>query len=446
MHTMESVQQNLYRTLVFTGLLFNPAIGLALEFQPGIGVGFEYTDNAGLTEDNKESDLIAIGYVGASLAEKTGPLQYAATTSFNNQSYTQGTFPDQRYFNLAADVDWEVARDYLNIFVSDYYSQRPVRTLNANTPNNIQDSNIITLGTIFNAPISARQNFSLTPVYRQYYYEVLATDNNQYSVDANWNYLFTRLTSVGLNFGVRNIDYTETNALGNSLPTTTFTNGSVLVSSQRKSSNFSINMGITNVQREGGGDTTGFTGRANWLASLTSRSTLDVSALTNLTDTSSVALAAAAAPVPGNPDDVQLSTDVIRNSLFSLRYQHDHASLKSSVWGEYRKIEYSNSPLDRIVRTFGVQFSYPITQLLSSSSYVSYNRTEQLDTIREDERYKIGGNLNYNFSRKLNGKFDLTYRTKESTNVTQNYKAFSVFFSLVYGYGDVYRPSRSAGF
>ncbi len=443
---MSPVQRIFYRTFIFISLSLSPIVGSTVEFHPGVGVGFEYTDNVRLADNNKESDLITIGYVGASLAEATGPLQYKATTSFNNQRYTQGTFSDQRYFNLAANADWEAVADYLNIFTSNYYTQRPVRTLNSNTPNNIQDSNIFTVGTTFNAPISARQSFSLTPAYRQYYYEVLTTDNNQYSINANWNYLFTRLTNIGLNAGVRNIDYTETNALGNSIATTTFTNVNASISRQQKSSNVSINVGVINVQREGGGDTTGFTGSANYLADLTSRSTFNLSASTNLTDTSSVTFAAAAAPIPGNPDDVQLSTDVIRNSLLSLGYKHSNASLKSSVWGEYRKIEYSNLPLDRIVKTFGVRFSYPVTRLLSSSSYANYNRTEQLDTLREDERYTVGGNLKYNFSRKLRGTFDLTYRTKESTNATQNYKAFSVFFSLVYGYGEVYRPSRSAGF
>jgi hypothetical protein len=84
--------------------------------------------------------------------------------------------------------------------------------------------------------------------------------------------------------------------------------------------------------------------------------------------------------------------------------------------------------------------------LLTSGAYATYNRTEQLDTDRLDEYYTVGGNLNYRFSRKLRGLFDLKYRTKESTAPAQNYNEFSAFASLVYGFGNVRRPSRAGGY
>ena len=86
---------------------------------------------------------------------------------------------------------------------------------------------------------------------------------------------------------------------------------------------------------------------------------------------------------------------------------------------------------------------HPVTQLLTSNAYVNYNRTKQLDTTRLDENFTVGGNLNYNFSRKLHGLIDLKYRTKDSTFYLQNYEEVSVFASLVYGFGNVLRPSRA---
>lgn len=166
---------------------------------------------------------------------------------------------------------------------------------------------------------------------------------------------------------------------------------------------------------------------------------------TDLTDSSSASVASNI-PDGGNGDDVQVTTDVIRNSIVNFDYIRDDAPFNSRFWFKYNKITYSDSPLNRVVRAFGIQASYPLTRLLSSSVYANYNRTKQLDTERLDKRFTVGGNLKYNFSRKLHGLFDLKYRTKESTSVLENYDESSVFVNLVYGFGGASRPTRAGGF
>jgi hypothetical protein len=84
--------------------------------------------------------------------------------------------------------------------------------------------------------------------------------------------------------------------------------------------------------------------------------------------------------------------------------------------------------------------------LLSSGAYINYNRNKRVEIDRLDQYYIVGGNLKYNFSRKLYGSFDIKYRTKESSLPLENYDEFSVFASLVYGFGDVLRPSRAGGY
>ena len=151
-------------------------------------------------------------------------------------------------------------------------------------------------------------------------------------------------------------------------------------------------------------------------------------------------------PANGNPSDVQITTDVIRNSIFNLAYLRNDASLHSRLWFEFRKLEYSDSPSDRVIRTYGISVDYPFTQLLSSGAYINYNRTKRLDIARLDQYYIVGGNLKYNFARNLYSSFDIKYRTKESTLPSENYDEFAVFASLVYGFGDVQRPSRVGGY
>ena len=443
---MYQERRSYYLCMAFAGLCYSCTAAIALEFQPGVGLGVEYTDNAELVPNNEVDDLITIGYVGASLAENEGPLTYDATTSFNNHSYTQDTFPDQRYFNLAASANWQMIKDRFDWTLSDYFSQRPVNTLAANTPDNLQDTNAFIFAADIRFLISPRQSFSLRPSFSQYYYEVQVTDNKQYALAANWNYLMSRLTNVGLNLSTRKINYTETDIFGNTITNNLFTNLSFLINGQRLRSAYSISLGATNVKRDSGEDATGFTGFIDWSANVSSRSTFETLVSTDITDTSTVSQSLTENPANGNPADVQITTDVIRNSLFNLAYLREDESLHSRIWGEFRKLTYSDSPSDREIRTYGISVDYPVTQLLLSGAYINYNRTKRLDVDRLDQYYIVGGNLKYNFARNLYSSLDIKYRTKESTFAPENYDEFSFFVSLVYGFGDVLRPTRGGGF
>lgn len=423
--------------ILLTGLCLVSRVSFAVQFEPGVGFGLEYTDNARLTAENQLDDLIAATYVGANVIENDGPLRYDATATFNKHNYTQDSYADQRYFNLGASANWEMIKNRFDWFLTDRFSQRPIISLDSNTPDNLQNTNIFTFGANLDVPAPARHNIRITPMFSQYYYETLLTDNKQYSLAANWNYQMFRLTSVGLNLSIRGIDYSE-----QAIEDTRFTNLGFIFNGQRQRSTFAVNLGSTAVKRDNGDETSGFSGFLNWLVDLTSRSKFATDISTDLTDTSSVA---ATAP-PGGGNDVQITADVVRNSLVNLAYIREDASLKTTAWMRYNKLTYSDNPLDRVIRAFGIRADYPITGLLSSGAYTTYNRTEQLDTRREDKRYTVGANLRYNFSRKLHGIADLKFRKKDSTTASQSFDESSLFVSLVYGFGDVRRPTRTGGY
>lgn len=432
--------------LVVASLCSFSQAGFAVLFEPGVGVGIEYTDNATLVKEKKVNDFVVVGYAGARISENEGALTYDATATSNNTNYAKKAFPDQRYFNLGAGADWAMIRGRFNWFLRDIYNQRTINALNTNTPDNLQNSNIFSFGANILFPVSARQNFSLIPMFSQYYYEAQPTDNKRVSLAASWTYEMFRLTSVGFNLSVRSINYTEKNILGQSIEDTTFTNAAIVFSGQRLRSVFSANLGSTNVKRKNGQETTAFAGFFNWLADLSSRSKFETRLSTDLTDTGRVDFTFDGNPGAGNGDGVQITTDVIRNSYMYMAYLREDSSFKTNVSVRYRKVKYSESPLDRIIRGGGVQFSYPVSQLLSSGTYANYNRIKQLDTNRLDKQFTVGASLNYVFTRKIRGLLDLKYRRKESTLITENYEEYSIFVSLVYGYGGINRPTRAGGF
>jgi len=421
----------LFLLLRFIILAFSCSNVLALEFTPGVGVGVTHTDNATLTPDKVE-DTILSTIVSAKAVSDEGALKYNAITSLSNHNYTQDTFDNQRYFKLQLGADWEMVKERFNWFLTDNFNQRTVRSINTATPNNIQDSNTFTLGANLVMPVSARQSFSITPAFSQYYLEIQPTNSNQYSVALNWNYLLSRVNNIGLSLTTRNVEYFE-----QVIADVRFTTLSFVFSGSNVASSYTLTAGSTNVKRETGEATSGFSGSFDWLGELTSRSKFSVRVLTDLTDSSAAGLNSAGG------DEIQVTTDVIRNKLFQFSYIRDDSTLHSSVNGEYREVTYSESPLDRIIRTISGQISYPATPLLSLGSYIRYNRTEQLVTSREDRRLSVGGNLTYRFSRDLKGLLDVNFHKKTSDAGQQEFEEIAVFAGITYGFGAQPRPLNS---
>lgn len=439
-----SIQMNRQSPTAYTGLiilmlLFYSSVAQALKVKPGVGAGAEYTDNVRLTPNNKKADTIAVGYVGLDIKQNEGPLLADVMTSLNKYVYTQDSYADQRYFNLNGNMDWEAVKNQFHLIMRDNYYQTPVTSVNSNRPGNIQDTNIFNFGANWAIPVSEKWSITLVPEYSKYYYELLKTDNKQYALNASLLYRMYRLTNVGFNASVRKIDYDIP-----IISDTTFSTLQLTVSGNRARSNYSLSAGTTSVKR-GSQSYTGFSGSLLWLTNLTGHSDLTVNLSTDLTDSSSGQLNTIinADNGNGNFNNVQITTDVIRNKLARLAYNREDGTFNSSLWTEYQEIIYSDSPNDRSISALGINLNYPVTALLSSGFYTYYGKTRLTELARDDNNFSVGFNLSYQHSRKLRSTLDIKYRKKQSTRFTQNYQENTIFYNLVYGFGSVLRPTRT---
>ena len=128
--------------------------------------------------------------------------------------------------------------------------------------------------------------------------------------------------------------------------------------------NYAVNLGVTNVKRDAAeapdgsansSEDSGPAGSVNLQAELSSRSAIQALVLTEITDTSNVSQNTS----PGNPNDVELVTDIIRNSIARLTYSRIDATLQTNIWGEFRKIKYSdNTSLNSLIQTVGAKLDF----------------------------------------------------------------------------------------
>lgn len=421
---------------ILTGMFFCsfPASVMGLNIAPNASIGVKYTDNVTRVPDAEIDEVIVSTSLGAAINAGSGSFQLNAITSLRNERYTKGTFSDQQYFNLSATAGWEMLKDRVDWKMQDFFSQQSINSLDPDTPDNTQNTNVFTLGSNIYFPISGRQLVTVQPEYRKFTYEVQGIDNQQNSLNVNWNYQIFRTMSVGLRGNVNKVDYTEPAVADN-----VFRTISLAVSGRRARSDYSIDLGVTRVDRENGPSERGLTGTMTWLFNLTGYSNVRTSISSNLTNTNNNLLNVSINPENGDISSQQISTEILRKNVIRVAYAKQGATLNSRVWSELSKQDYKLAPLDREVQSLGVEFSYPLTAVLTMGINTRYNRTELTDVDRNDSQSSIGGYLNYRLSRKLSGRFDLRYMNKNSTLSAQNFSELSVFASLVYGIGS---PSR----
>ena len=103
-----------------------------------------------------------------------------------------GRIPSCPYPSLRASAGWEQIRGHLDWNVQNFFTQQSVNSVDGVTPDNIQNTNVFTFGPAISLPISARQGGTVTPEFRDFYYEDLGDDSQQYALSANWLYRMYR--------------------------------------------------------------------------------------------------------------------------------------------------------------------------------------------------------------------------------------------------------------
>lgn len=437
---MLRLNRHFWLALITIGLSSWGSVTWALKFEPGIGAGFAYTDNADLVDKNEEDDVVAVGYVGASVKEDSGSIRADATSSYTYQKYLDNTVGDRNYFNLRSNAEWEQARGRLYWNVSDYFSQRKIDSLDASRDNNVQNTNVFTLGPSIRFQSSGPHSFSITPQYRNFYYRTTDNDNQQYEMAANWNYQMRPTLQVGLNGRVYKVDYDNEDRNPNTLNTTV----QAVFSGSGPRSRYTLNVGGTQVNRDEFDDTSGFTGSLTWLRELSGRSNVRLFLETSLRNTSNNLLNLQQNPDDGALDNQQNNGDVIRNNNMTLVYKRTGAALNTSINGQIQDLDYEETPNDRRIYRIETRMDYKLAPLVETSLRVTYRYLDQKEDDRIDKEYRVSGKVSYKLSRDLRTELAIRYRDKTSDVATQEYTETAVFVGLVWGFGSIPRIGTSS--
>ena len=332
---------------------------------------------------------------------------------------------------LGAAASWKQIRNVLTWNINDYYSQASINNLAAGTPTNTEDVNAFNIAAQLTLQPADRHTVTITPSFRDFYYETSPNDNQQTGLAAGWAYRLNPTISLSLNGDLSKVDYS--NDTGS--PDFTRQNVNVGISVAHNRLQYNAKLGATSVDRDAGGKNDGFSAALGGVYNITGRSTINMNVSSDITDTSNIYLASSQDPNTGNFNNVQISSDVVRNNVFRIAYNRSGSTVKSSVWMELRKLDYDSLPNDRKVQEYGLITRYSITPKLISSVNASYAKTDEDSTGITDKNYNASGQLNYALSRKLTTNAGVKYQTKNSSNSLNDYDELSINAALSYRLG-----------
>ena len=408
----------------------------AFRLESSAGLGLAYTDNATLVPSNQIDDWIVSSDLWTHVSKSTGSWQADADLSWEHQVYLNDTYDDRDYVDLSAVSEWEQMRDRLTWKIEDYFTQIPIDSLGADTPDNRININIFRFGPNINLPVSPRHSISLDPYFSDYYYEDNNTDNQQYGLSAGWLYRIYPVMQVGLEGAINEVNYSDDlNADYTSISL------HAVVSGTTARSMYAVGLGATDIDRKQFSDIDGMTGDLTWEFKLTGKSRLLATLTSDLTNSSDIFLSSSEDPDSGDFSNVQNSIDVLRDNLIRLEYRSliDSNELVSRfnlrAWIELRDMDYKETLNDREIQDYGVEYLYHVSDIFTTGINGRYVKTDSTDIMREDEEYIFGGTMRYLLSRKLRCSFDLVYQKRDSTLSTSNYDEYRVFAGLEYAIG-----------
>ncbi|WP_461574818.1 porin family protein [Sulfuricaulis sp.] len=359
-----------------------PSVSWALETGYSLGYGLDYTDNAFLTPDNRRDEWVNSARAGFSLIQSSSSLDATILSSVEHRQFKNNTYPDDTLFNLNLLSKWNILPQRLSWTVEDFYTQTPINTFQPNTPNNQQNTNIVSTGPDISLRVNPVNTLEFGARYTRNTYQSTNIDNTGTSGSAKWAYQSSPDTQLSLNLDASSVKY-DTQVGGASFDFTR-KDGFAELSSKFARNIFVIDAGATRIIRKNGVDVTGGLGRFSWKRQISSTSNFALYASSQLSDASQQALSQGQAASQGGLQPSfsipVVSGDVFREKSAELVYDYQRAYGDNTFRLFRQKDDFKVSPADEDRRGGSFEIGYDFSGALTTSIFGSFVHVENFAT------------------------------------------------------------------
>lgn len=127
-------------------LASTPQAASAVQLDYTLYSGIEHSDNIRLTSTQPIDASSLIPGFNFSLVQEGATVQANVTGDVQYRHYLSSQFTDQTHTSLAGRVNWVMLPSRLDMTAEDFASVQPVDSLASNSPENLQQTNVFTLG------------------------------------------------------------------------------------------------------------------------------------------------------------------------------------------------------------------------------------------------------------------------------------------------------------
>ncbi|GAB2578881.1 outer membrane beta-barrel protein [Dyella jejuensis] len=444
---------------VTLALVVAPVAAWASQFDYSIYGSVEHSDNITLTDSSPISQNVFSPGINFSYAQLGSVFQANVTGTLQYNDYLGHQFSDQTQTELAAQANWTMLPKRLDFTVEDYAGVEPVDSLASNSPENQQQTNVLSLGPTLhlqfgdimraqielhylNSYASKVQDFNSSRGMAAFrlYRDLNPTDTVSLNIESQRvkfnNSVATELID-GVDDNVATPNYTRDQIYGRYASTLVHFDADVLV-------------GWSKIDFDRAPGDSKPLARATLGWQFTSRNALSVTGAYEFSDAAQDMLLQPGQSIVNalseNPTDfidnpgggistgnLVIDSEVYLEKSLQATYTYHTERLQLSVAPIYDKLSYLNDPtFDQSTRGGTVSLDYHLRPNTTLTGFVNGQRQSYVSLQRTDKTYRYGADLGHQFTPHWSWHVSYIRQLRNSNAIAQSYHENEVYFSVVF--------------
>lgn len=392
---------------------------------------------------NEREDWVSSLLAGFAYQENTPDLTARVLAQADYRDYRKDVFSDETVYYLDSTLVWAVAPQQFTWTVDDTSRQIARDVTQQDVPTNRVDANVFSTGPDVFVRFGSVNTLVLGARYQDVYFEDSNADSNRYSVLSRWLYQASPVTVLSLNVDSLRV------AFDDDIANINFTRQDLFLrfNTRPSQSEFTLDLGATNIDRENASDVDGFLRRLTWVRQLTPVTTFGASFSGEFNDVGSSLLARGTGTTGTiSPSlDTGLVQAVVSGDVFYAKGGEVFYSDVGTLFGlDFRVLkrdfDYETSPLDREEKAARAAITYYHSATLSTTAFATLTETSYQDFAREDDTHNAGLRFAYRLSRSLTLGLEGRRVSRSSTDTATEFTEKRGLLTLLYSSGPLYTP------
>jgi hypothetical protein len=440
---------------VALALVVVPGAALASQFDYSLYAGVEHSNNITLATNNPISQNEFIPGLDFTYSQLGSVFQVNAFGTLEYHDFLGNKFDNQTQTQLAGQANWTVLPGRLDFGVEDYAGVQPVDSLASDSPDNEQQTNVLTIGPTLHLQFGQATRGQVELRYINSYASKVDDFNSSRGVAAFR--LFRDISptdQVSLNAETQHVDFDNATAAGPN-----YDRNELFARYTTKLAKFDadVSVGWSQLSFSHQGSTSKPLIRVTLGWEPTARSTFSLSGDYQYADAaqdlsqpmgpatinaSGVGIDNGEGISPQNAfntgsgistGSVVIDSQVYLERLAQAIYTFRSERLTLTVTPLYSKLSYLNDPtFNQTGRGASISLEYRLQPTLTLSVFGSGDRLTYETLDRVDKTYRFGVDLSRRFSSHWSAHVSFARQLRNSDAVAQSYKENEIFFGVVY--------------